>query len=201
MSTRTLRAAPALGGPLGSIGAATAAGAVLLAAVAAVSFGPMALGVPVVMVAGVVLTLVSWLATHGSTSSLDFADYNAMGTFGMSLTIAGTGPLPPLTVKAFVDAAALKKELPHLLGNVPDTQVSLALTGIADSAKKILTITADSTSTLCGSDRRWRQSAVQRYTNVRSWADVPAVARCVPRQSGRSQPGPAQCDLARESHG
>lgn len=50
-----MRAAPALGGPLGSIGAATATGAVLLAAVAAVALGPMALAVPVVLVAGILL--------------------------------------------------------------------------------------------------------------------------------------------------
>jgi hypothetical protein len=43
------------------------------------------------MVVGVVLTLVAWIATRGTTSALEFADYNAMGTFGMTLTIAGTG--------------------------------------------------------------------------------------------------------------
>jgi hypothetical protein len=43
------------------------------------------------MVAGIVLTLVGWLATSGSDNSLEHADYNAMGTFGLTLTIAGTG--------------------------------------------------------------------------------------------------------------
>jgi uncharacterized membrane protein len=45
----------------------------------------------IAMVAGVALTLISWLATRGTKSNLDFADYSAMGTFGIALTIAGTG--------------------------------------------------------------------------------------------------------------
>jgi hypothetical protein len=43
------------------------------------------------MVAGVVISLVSWILTQGTESSLDFASYNAMSNFGMALTIAGTG--------------------------------------------------------------------------------------------------------------
>ena len=43
------------------------------------------------MLAGIVITLIAWLATSGSDSSLEHADYNAMGTFGLTLTIAGTG--------------------------------------------------------------------------------------------------------------
>jgi hypothetical protein len=45
----------------------------------------------VAMAAGVIITLVAWILTQGTESSLDFASYNAMGTFGMTLTIAGTG--------------------------------------------------------------------------------------------------------------
>jgi uncharacterized membrane protein len=45
----------------------------------------------VAMVIGVVMSLVSWILTQGTESSLDFASYNAMGNFGMTLTIAGTG--------------------------------------------------------------------------------------------------------------
>ena len=44
----------------------------------------------VAMAAGVILTLVAWLLTQGTSSNLDFASYNAMGTFGMTLTIAGS---------------------------------------------------------------------------------------------------------------
>jgi hypothetical protein len=43
------------------------------------------------MIVGVVLTLVGWLATSNTDDTREFADYNAMGTFGLTLTIAGTG--------------------------------------------------------------------------------------------------------------
>jgi hypothetical protein len=43
------------------------------------------------MVAGIVITLVAWLLTHGTDNSLEIADYNSLGTFGIALTIAGTG--------------------------------------------------------------------------------------------------------------
>ena len=43
------------------------------------------------MVVGVVVSMLSWILTQGTESSLDFASYNAMGNFGMALTIAGTG--------------------------------------------------------------------------------------------------------------
>ena len=42
------------------------------------------------MVVGVVLSLVGWLGTRGTENSLDFADYSAMGRFGMTLTFAGS---------------------------------------------------------------------------------------------------------------
>lgn len=40
------------------------------------------------MIVGVVLALVGWVATQGTTSTLDFASYNAMGNFGLALTVA-----------------------------------------------------------------------------------------------------------------
>ena len=43
------------------------------------------------MAVGVLMSLLSWILTQGTESSLDFASYNAMGNFGMALTIAGTG--------------------------------------------------------------------------------------------------------------
>jgi len=43
------------------------------------------------MVAGVVITALSWALTQGTESTLDFASYNAMGNFGIALTVAGTG--------------------------------------------------------------------------------------------------------------
>ena len=45
----------------------------------------------IAMVIGVVLSLIAWILTQGTESALDFASYNAMGNFGMALTIAGTG--------------------------------------------------------------------------------------------------------------
>ena len=39
------------------------------------------------MIVGVVLGLFGWIATQGTKSALDFASYNAMGNFGIALTI------------------------------------------------------------------------------------------------------------------
>lgn len=41
------------------------------------------------MIAGVAFSLVGWLGTQGTESALDFADYSAMGRFGLALTVAG----------------------------------------------------------------------------------------------------------------
>lgn len=41
------------------------------------------------MLAGIVLTLVAWLSTRSTKSTLEIADYSAMGTFGIALTVAG----------------------------------------------------------------------------------------------------------------
>jgi Ca2+/Na+ antiporter len=38
---------------------------------------------------GVVLSLLAWILTQGTDSALDFASYNAMGNFGLALTIGG----------------------------------------------------------------------------------------------------------------
>jgi hypothetical protein len=43
------------------------------------------------MLAGLVITLVAWLLTGGTDDTREFADYNSMGTFGLALTVAGTG--------------------------------------------------------------------------------------------------------------
>jgi hypothetical protein len=53
------------------------------------------------MAVGVVLTLVSWLLTQGTTSTLDFASYNAMGNFGMALTLAGTGLFVVMSLRRY----------------------------------------------------------------------------------------------------
>jgi hypothetical protein len=64
------------------------------------------------------------------------------GTLQTSPTAAA--PKQPLTIAAMVDVTELKKQLPHLLGNIPDTTATVNFTGQADAAKKILTITANS---------------------------------------------------------
>jgi hypothetical protein len=43
------------------------------------------------MIAGIAITLIGWIATHNTDSQLEIADYNAMSTFGIALSIAGTG--------------------------------------------------------------------------------------------------------------
>jgi hypothetical protein len=43
------------------------------------------------LLAGLVITFVAWLLTHGTSNALEIADYNALGTFGLALTIGGTG--------------------------------------------------------------------------------------------------------------
>ncbi len=43
------------------------------------------------MIAGIVLSLMGWLQTHGTTSVLEQNDFSAMGVFGLTLTVAATG--------------------------------------------------------------------------------------------------------------
>ena len=43
------------------------------------------------MVAGIAVTLIAWLLTHGTSDPLEQADYSSLGTFGLTLTVAGTG--------------------------------------------------------------------------------------------------------------
>ncbi len=43
------------------------------------------------LLAGLVITFIAWLLTRGTSNSLEIADYNALGTFGLALTIGGTG--------------------------------------------------------------------------------------------------------------
>ena len=56
----------------------------------------------IAMVVGVVLSLVSWILTQGTESDLDFASYNAMGNFGMALTIAGTGLFLVMSIRRYL---------------------------------------------------------------------------------------------------
>lgn len=53
------------------------------------------------MIAGVVLGLVGFLATQGTKSTLDFASYNAMGNFGIVLTVASTGVFIVMSLRRY----------------------------------------------------------------------------------------------------
>ena len=55
----------------------------------------------IAMVAGVVLTLLSWVLTQSTTSTLDFASYNAMGNFGIALTVAGSAVYLVMSLKRY----------------------------------------------------------------------------------------------------
>jgi Domain of Unknown Function (DUF748) len=96
-------------------------------------------------------------ATLQATLNGDSVDVQqlALTTESLSAKINGTlqtsptaaPPKQPLTIAATVDVTDLKKQLPHLLGSIPDTTATLNFTGHADASKKLLTITADSSLT------------------------------------------------------
>jgi uncharacterized membrane protein len=55
----------------------------------------------IAMLAGVVLTFVSWMLTHGTSKPLEQADYSAMGTFGIALTIVGTAVFVVMSLRRY----------------------------------------------------------------------------------------------------
>jgi hypothetical protein len=63
-----------------------------------------------------------------------------------SVQTSDTGAVPkePVTIAATVDVTELKKQLPHLLGTVPDTTATVNFSGQADMAKKVLTVASNS---------------------------------------------------------
>ncbi|HUO10008.1 MAG TPA: hypothetical protein VM008_17010 [Phycisphaerae bacterium] len=104
---------------------------------------------------------------------LDAEAINAQLTGNLQTSGTTTGTLPPLSVQSTLDVAALKKELPHLLGDVPDTQVTIALTGIADTAKKLFTVTADSNIAEKDLASNAGNSIALAKGSVLSWGDGP----------------------------
>jgi hypothetical protein len=54
------------------------------------------------MVVGVVITLVAWLNTGGTSNTGDFADFAAMGRFGMALTFAGTALFTVMSMRRWL---------------------------------------------------------------------------------------------------
>src|SRR5258708_37932055 len=55
----------------------------------------------VAMAAGGILSLLAWILTQDATSSLDFAKYHAMGNFGFTLAIAGTGLFVVMSLRRY----------------------------------------------------------------------------------------------------
>ena len=53
------------------------------------------------MLVGVILGLVGWIATQGTKSTLDFASYNAMGNFGLALTVASAAVFVVMSLRRY----------------------------------------------------------------------------------------------------
>jgi hypothetical protein len=53
------------------------------------------------MIAGLVLSLMGWLQTHGTTSVLEQNDFSAMGVFGLTLTVAATGLFMVMSLRRY----------------------------------------------------------------------------------------------------
>jgi hypothetical protein len=53
------------------------------------------------MLVGVVLSLLGWILTQGTTSTLDFASYNAMGNFGLTLAIVSGAIFTVMSVRRY----------------------------------------------------------------------------------------------------
>jgi hypothetical protein len=53
------------------------------------------------MIVGVVLALFGFIATQGTKSNLDFATYNAMGNFGIALSVASTGLFVVMSMRRY----------------------------------------------------------------------------------------------------
>jgi hypothetical protein len=53
------------------------------------------------MIIGVVLGLIGFISTQGTKSQLDFATYNAMGNFGIALTVASTGVFIVMSLRRY----------------------------------------------------------------------------------------------------
>jgi hypothetical protein len=53
------------------------------------------------MIAGVALSLVGWLSTQGTSNPSEFADYSAMGRFGLALTLAGAAVFVVMSLRRY----------------------------------------------------------------------------------------------------
>jgi len=53
------------------------------------------------MILGLVLALVGWIGTRGTDSSLGIADYNSMGTLGLTLTVASAAVFTVMSLRRY----------------------------------------------------------------------------------------------------
>ena len=53
------------------------------------------------MLAGVVLSLMVWLQTNGTTSTLEQNDFSSMGVFGLTLTVAATALFVVMSLRRY----------------------------------------------------------------------------------------------------
>ena len=56
----------------------------------------------VAMAAGGILSLLAWILTRGTTSTVDFARYIVMGNFGLTLALAGTGLFVVMSLRRYL---------------------------------------------------------------------------------------------------
>jgi hypothetical protein len=55
----------------------------------------------VALIAGIVLSLMGWLQTHGTTSVLEQNDFSAMGVFGLTLTVAAAAIFVVMSLRRY----------------------------------------------------------------------------------------------------
>ena len=53
------------------------------------------------MIAGVAFSLIGWLSTQGTSNPNEFADYSAMGRFGLALTVAGAAVFVVMSLRRY----------------------------------------------------------------------------------------------------
>lgn len=54
------------------------------------------------MIAGLVVTLVSYTSTHGTTDALEQADYNVLSNFGLALAVVGAALFLVMSLRRYL---------------------------------------------------------------------------------------------------
>lgn len=84
--------------------------------------------------------------------------------------------LPPIAIQGQGNITELKKQLPTLLGDIPDTVVAVDLTGALDLAKKTYAVAADSAIKEVDPATGRGNTIALAKGNILSWGDVPSDA-------------------------